>query len=124
MADIHLDQEQRDRIAKAMKSRRGHLGLTQHQAVDVADGGIKITTWRELERGARDVVRPPTLSAAARGLRWPPDALVRVMDGEDSTQIEDWPASDERLDRIERDIELLKSAVWDLQQAVDEADEP
>lgn len=123
MADIKLDDEQRDRIAKAMKLRRGHLGLTQHGAVKAAGDGIEITTWRELERGARPTVRPPTLSAAARGLRWPPNALVRVMDGEDPTQIEDWPASDERLDRIERDIELLKAAVWDLQEAVDESAE-
>lgn len=120
MADIKLDDEQRDRIAEAMKSRRGHIGISQKEAVEVAPVGI--TTWRELEQGARDVVRPNTLSGVARGLQWPPDALVRVMDGEDPTQIEDWPASDERLDRIERDIELLKSAVWDLQQAVDEAD--
>jgi transcriptional regulator with XRE-family HTH domain len=66
-------------VGVLVRARRIELGLTQEEVA--RDGGLSVATWRLLEQGGRDRYQQLTLSGAARALRWPHDAISRLLEG-------------------------------------------
>jgi hypothetical protein len=78
------------RRARAITARRDSLGLTRQGAI--RRSGVSHPTWERLEDpGSVRTPRQQTLVAAARALQWPLDALVRIGNGEDPSDMADVP---------------------------------
>jgi transcriptional regulator with XRE-family HTH domain len=76
------EQELRVRAGKLVRRRRMQLGLTQQAAAARAKVGS--TTWRLIEKGQqgdRDT-REATLFRMSQVLKWPDDALERLLAGD------------------------------------------
>jgi hypothetical protein len=80
-----------DELGQIMKARRGFLGRTQVQVVEVAKAAgrdISEPSYRQLENGRGwEKASARILSAASVGLEWPPDALARVALGADPSGV-------------------------------------
>lgn len=66
-------------VGDCVRTRRVELRLRQEDAAEVA--GISIATWRLLEGGVREGYRNSTKVAVAQALRWPQDAIDRLLAG-------------------------------------------
>lgn len=73
-----MDDERAGRLARAVRTHRAALGLTQKEAA--VQGGISEGAWRGAERGEK-IPRPQTLAAVCRVLGWPADAAQKIIDG-------------------------------------------
>lgn len=73
-----MSDERAGRLARAVRTHRAALGLTQKEAAQ--QGDISEGAWRGAERGER-VPRPQTLAAVCRVLGWPADAAQTILDG-------------------------------------------
>lgn len=66
----------------AVRARRQLLGLSQAEAATA--GGLSEPQWRKIEKGLDALrMRHGTKTGIATALRWPPDAIDRIVDGED-----------------------------------------
>jgi transcriptional regulator with XRE-family HTH domain len=75
------------RVARAVRDRRLALGLTQRKAVERSGDGVSLPVWSLIEAAKQSAYRERTLIAVARGLAWPPDAIDRILAGEDPTTL-------------------------------------
>lgn len=66
-------------VGQAVKARRSGLDLTVKQATAMAQ--VSDTTWGSVEGGRP--VSDRTRRRVAAALDWPPDAIDRLLDGED-----------------------------------------
>lgn len=72
-------------IGELITRRYEALGMTQADAARAA--GLSDTTMREIERGDIRRRRPKTLHDVSVAMRWPPDALARMLSGEPAEEI-------------------------------------
>lgn len=70
-----------DHVAAAIRSRRIAEGRTQQEMAERA--GVSLATWRLLETAGRTRYQDLTLRGVTRALGWGPDAIERLLDGED-----------------------------------------
>jgi transcriptional regulator with XRE-family HTH domain len=110
------------RLARAVRRRRDELSMSLAEVAAAAreDGrrGLSIQTIRAVEAGERASVRPQTARALARALRWPDDAVTRVLTGEDiapptapadrSRRREELDALAEQAEALGREVETLR----------------
>lgn len=68
------------RVASAVRRRRGEIGLTQDEAAELA--GIGLSTWTNVESARGESYRPKTLVAICRALGWKSDSIERLLIGE------------------------------------------
>jgi len=79
---VRADTDAWARVAAAVRARRATLDLTH---TDVASGGgISVNVWSQIENNKQQSYRRRTLITIARTLRWPDDAIERVLAGDDS----------------------------------------
>jgi transcriptional regulator with XRE-family HTH domain len=70
-----------DHVATAIRSRRIAEGRTQQEMAERA--GVSLATWRLLETAGRTRYQDLTLRGVTRALGWGPDAIERLLAGED-----------------------------------------
>lgn len=80
-------------VVRLAKARRSKLVRSQQQVADTANArlgpkSLSEPTVRVFERGEQTSFRPSTLAAISVGLDWPPDALIRLRDGEDPAALD------------------------------------
>jgi transcriptional regulator with XRE-family HTH domain len=68
-------------VGQLLAERREALGLTQAEASQLAN--ISEASWNVLENGRAERFRRSTLRGAAVALKWPLDAIDRLIAGED-----------------------------------------
>jgi hypothetical protein len=78
-----IDDSARQRLDKRMEERRVELGLRWRQIAD--EIGLSVETLRATRKGKADI-SPFTRRAIERGLKWPPDEVDRIIEGDE------WPA--------------------------------
>ncbi len=98
--------EQWDRVASAVRVRRGVLGLSQAEAAAIAH--ITPSTWRNLEGAKRSGYRDGTLVMVALALGWEPEAIIRIRDGAPVPDESQDPALREELAQLRREVETLR----------------
>lgn len=102
------------RVAEVVEARLIALGLTQRQA------GASPTTIRRLINEYRPIVRRDARAALCQALGWAPDAIDRILNGQDPVELIPSDES-ERLadlevrfavleDRIEKLLDVLRPA--------------
>jgi transcriptional regulator with XRE-family HTH domain len=104
-------------MAAAIEQRRLELGLTPGQFADAA--GITRQGLDPIRRGVRKAYQDKVKLGVARALRWPPDAVDRLLAGE--THIDPLPSEgisedrmrgyEERFSQQERDLAELREQV-------------
>lgn len=77
-------------VGALLKAQREHLRMTQKDLADAANLSIAIVQM--LEAGRKDSYRGTTLAAISAALRWPTDAIERLLAGEDPETFDDTPA--------------------------------
>src|SRR3954465_13494660 len=70
-----------ERVGRAVRDRRLHLGWTQQEAAD--HSGVSLATWRLVELGGRDRYQDLTLRGVSKALGWPNDAMEGILAGGD-----------------------------------------
>jgi len=70
-----------ERVGRAVRDRRLHLGWTQQEAAD--HSGVSLATWRLVELGGRDRYQELTIRGVSKALGWPNDAMHVILDGGD-----------------------------------------
>jgi transcriptional regulator with XRE-family HTH domain len=70
-----------ERVGRAVRDRRLHLGWTQQEAAD--HSGVSLATWRLVELGGRDRYQDLTLRGVSKALGWPNDAMDNILAGGD-----------------------------------------
>lgn len=68
-------------VAAHVKRRRNALGLTQDEAVALADGGVSVPVWSNIENARQTAYKYRTLAAVERALRWEDGSIQRIRDG-------------------------------------------
>lgn len=79
-------------VVTLAKERRATLLRSQQQVADTANArlgpkSLSEPTVRVFERGEQSNFRARTLAALATGLDWPPDAIMRLREGADPTEL-------------------------------------
>lgn len=126
-----MDAVAANRLAEAVRERRIRLRLTQDAAARAA--GVSTPTWRAVEGGQRDSLRPATARGVSEALRWTPDSVDRVLAG--GTPTDDVQAAflevgesigmmsggtEVRVARLANDINQLRADLADLRAIVQE----
>ncbi|MFC7612342.1 helix-turn-helix domain-containing protein [Actinokineospora soli] len=97
-------------VADAINARLDELEMTQKELADRS--GVSVATLRQLQKNdARAKRSPRTLAAVSEGLRWPPDHLGKVLDGD---------APGDSLPHIAAELSQLRADIKDLQARVSE----
>lgn len=106
-----------ERVAERVKARRLALGLSQVEAA--AAGDVSGTTWRKVET-YHQPVSGLSRSGVARGLRWQPDGIDRIIAGLDPL-LEDDNRSPLYLPPVEpKELDVLRSMTRLANEAKDE----
>jgi transcriptional regulator with XRE-family HTH domain len=95
------------RMARAVRVRRGTLGLSQDDAAQLAR--ITPSTWRNIEGARRSGYRDATLVMVSLALGWPPDALLKIRDGGPVPEEEHDLGLRDELAVLRRDVEQLRA---------------
>ena len=99
--------EQWERVARAIRMRRGVLGLSQREAAQLAR--VTPSTWRNIEAGRGDGHREGTLVTVSLALGWDADALIQIRDGGPlPTEDQDLALRDE-VARLRRELDDLRA---------------
>lgn len=75
---FYLAGNRAQKLADAMKRRRGALGISAAEAA--RRGNVAYAGWRSIEKGDRDGVREATLVGIATGLDWSRQQLVEAIE--------------------------------------------
>lgn len=78
--------EARQRLTDAMEARRLELGLTWREVA--AAGGLSYEVVRAARTDFSRDMRPLTVAGIAKGLRWTPDSVRRILEGHDPVPLE------------------------------------
>ena len=95
-----------DAVATAIQSRLDELDMTQAELA--ARAGVALMTVRELQHNLTARRRSPrTLAAVSEALGWPSDQIVRILDGQPTTDVDaDDPVLAE-LDAVKADLRAI-----------------
>ncbi len=98
------------RLSQFVRNRREELGLTQTEAVNRAEGGVSLATWRNIETGFRPPWRRAGLLAVCRVLRWTPESFELILEGGEPELLElrFTPTQEEQLIDLQRQIDELR----------------
>jgi hypothetical protein len=93
-------------MARAVRVRRGTLGLSQEAAAQLAR--ITPSTWRNIEGARRSGYRDATLVMVSLALSWEPDALLKFRDGGPLPNEEHDLGLRDEVASLRRDVEHLR----------------
>ncbi len=68
------------RLGRAVRARREELGYVSRQELGAASG-LSVTHLNRIENGTAKAMRPSTVTALERVLRWPPGTVQMVLAG-------------------------------------------
>lgn len=123
-------------IGQLILDRYEYLGMTQADFSRKAE--LSDTIVREVERGDLRRRRPKNLRALSLALEWPPDALRRLLDGEDADDIgigitrpaaqdassPDGHSVDQRLTAVESELAVVRRGIEELLRRTGEGAPP
>lgn len=89
------------RFGDEIRAARTELGLSYRKAADLA--GIAHATWQRIERGGE--CQPATIAKISKAMGWPKGTAEAILFG--------GAGLEERLDRIENQLDLIEKAVLD-----------
>jgi transcriptional regulator with XRE-family HTH domain len=108
-------------VAEAVRRRRLALGLTVPEACAASAGMVSVAVWSILENARQDRYKERSLAGVAKALQWPPDAIERVLAGEDPALLTAAPA-DDRAETVEQRVEALAAKLGELERSLAERD--
>lgn len=121
------------RLARRAKQRREDLDNDQIDVVERAGKGLSLSVLSQIENARNDRLRPATLRALDRGLRWVPGSSRSVTEGGEPTALDDDDPEEEFFDALEilrraradlertggrRELELWQSAAEDVRELI------
>lgn len=107
------DGEGWTRVAKAVSLRRAQLGFRRQEDAAAA-ARIGVQTWRQIEGAKQTSYTPVILAAVAETLRWPPDMLLRIAEGEEPPM--ESPVLEERVAALEEGLSDVRAALSELRR--------
>lgn len=108
---IEGTQDQWERVASAVRTRRESIPLTHRQAVDAVKAG-SISTWSAIERAERPGYTRATLTTICNALGWREDSIDRIMAGGEPIVVE---ASD-----LSRRVAALEAQLEEVLEVLEE----
>lgn len=99
--------EQWERVARAVRMRRGVLGFSQREAAQLAR--VTPSTWRNIEAARGHGHREGTLVTVSLALGWDADALIRIRDGAPLPSGDQDLALRDEVVRLRQDLDDLRA---------------